>query len=47
MPDVMVTVADAPAAVPEMLPTEQTPAVPAMVGIVLAFVVAVKAKVPW
>ena len=42
----MVTVAVALVAVPEMLPTEQTPAVTAIVGVALALVVAVTAKVP-
>ncbi len=45
MPLIMVTVAVALAAVPATAPTEQTPAVPVMVGMDVAFVVAVTLKV--
>jgi hypothetical protein len=44
VPLIMVTVALALAAVPVTAPTVQTPAVPAMVGIVEAFVVAATGK---
>ena len=44
---VIVTVAVALAGVPLTAPTEQTPAVPVIAGIVLALVVALTAKVAW
>jgi hypothetical protein len=47
VPAFIVTCAVALLAVPEMAPTVQTPAVPTMAGMLLAFVVAVTLKVDW